>query len=651
MFAKFFIDRPIFSWVIAFIILLGGTLALKNLPVSQYPSVAPPALSITVNYPGASAQVVEETAIALIEQEMNGIEHLLYMESASQLGTGNITLTFEAGSNLDLASVEAQNRVKRAEVRLPDEVRRLGITVTKSARNYVMFVALFSPDKSLNDVALGSFATSNVLDSVQRVPGVGEALLFGTEYSMRLWLKMDKLHSYNISPADVANAVRAQNSELATGELGQLPSAPGQELNAVIVTRSRLSTPEEFGNVIVRTNPDGSTLRVKDVARVELGAQDYNRAARIDGQPTAAIAIRLTPGANALDTVKRVKAKMTELSRYFPKSISWAVPYDTSKFIDISIREILKSLTEALLLVVLVMYLFLGNWRATLIPAIVIPIALVGALVGLYFLGFSINVLTLFAMVLAIGIVVDDAIVVVENVERIMTTEGLSPRDATRKAMDQLVAAIIAISLVLMAVFIPMAFFPGSTGAIYRQFAVTLVLTMMFSALMAFTLTPALCASLLKHSPGKALLPTSGPLGWFNRFFARTTTNYTSTVGKIVRKTSRYLLVYAAIFIAMGWLFSKLPGSFLPAEDQGYFINVVQLPPGATQGRTLEVLSRVENYYLGQKEVEHVIGVAGFSFVGRGQNVGIVFVTLKPWDERKAAPRSRWCAKPTWRCS
>jgi multidrug efflux pump len=636
MFAKFFIDRPIFAWVIAFIILLGGILALKNLPVSQYPSVAPPALSITVNYPGASAQVVEETAVALIEQEMNGIEHLLYMESSSELGTGSITLTFEAGSNLDLASVEAQNRIKRAEARLPDEVRRLGITVTKTARNYVMFVALFSPDKSLNDVALGSFATSNVLDSVQRVPGVGEALLFGTEYSMRLWLKMEKLQIYNLSPADVANAVRAQNSELATGELGQLPSAPGQQLNAVIVTKSRLSTPEEFGNIIVRTNPDGSTLRVKDVARVELGAQDYNRAARIDGQPTAAIAIRLTPGANALDTVKRVKAKMTELSRFFPKGISWVVPYDTSKFIDISIREILKSLTEALLLVVLVMYLFLGNWRATLIPAIVIPIALVGALVGLYLLGFSINVLTLFAMVLAIGIVVDDAIVVVENVERIMTTEGLSPRDATRKAMDQLVAAIIAISLVLMAVFIPMAFFPGSTGAIYRQFAVTLVLTMMFSALMAFTLTPALCATLLIHEPGKDLLPTRGPLGWFNRFFARTTTNYTSGVGKIVKRTTRYLMVYAAIFVAMGWLFSKLPGSFLPAEDQGYFINVVQLPPGATQERTLDVLSKVEKFYLDQKEVEHVIGVAGFSFVGRGQNVGIVFVTLKPWDERTA---------------
>ena len=636
MFAKFFIDRPIFAWVIALIILLGGVLALKSLPVSQYPSVAPPALSIGITYPGASAQVVEETAVALLEQEMNGIENLLYMESASELGTGSITLTFKAGSNLDLASVEAQNRIKRAEARLPDDVRRLGITVTKTARNYVMFVSLFSPDKSLNDVALGSYATANVLDSIRRVPGVGEALLFGTEYSMRLWLKMEKLHQYNLSPADVSRAVRAQNSELATGELGQLPSAPGQQLNAVIVTRSRLSTPEEFGNIIVRTNPDGSTLRVKDVARVELGAQDYNRAARIDGQPNAAIAIRLTPGANALDTVKAVKDRMTELSRFFPKGINWVVPYDTSKFIDISITEVLKSLAEALLLVVLVMYLFLGNWRATLIPAIVIPVALVGAMVGLYLLGYSINVLTLFAMVLAIGIVVDDAIVVVENVERIMTTEGLSSRDATRKAMDQIVGAIIAITLVLSAVFIPMVFFPGSSGAIYRQFAVTLVLTMMFSALMALTLTPALCATLLKHTAGKELLPSRGPLGWFNRFFARTTTKYIGSVGRIVKKTTRYLLVYAVIFIAMGWLFSKLPGSFLPAEDQGYFINVIQLPPGATQGRTLEVLSQVEKYYLGQKEVEHVIGVAGFSFVGRGQNVGIAFVTLKSWDERSA---------------
>ncbi|MDD3884373.1 MAG: efflux RND transporter permease subunit [Gallionella sp.] len=635
MFSKFFIDRPIFAWVIALVILLAGLLALRNLPVAQYPAVAPPALMVSVNYPGASAQVVEETVIALLEQEMNGIENLVYMESASELGSGSITLAFEAGTNLDLASVEAQNRIKRAEARLPEEVRRLGITVGKSARNYVMIITLFSPDKRLDSVALGSYASASVLDTLRRVPGVGEALLFGTEYSMRLWLKPEKLQAYGLSPADVSKAVRAQNSQLATGELGQLPSAAGQQLNAVIVTRSRLSTPEEFGEIIVRTNPDGSTLRVSDVARVELGAQDYSRQARIDGQPTAAIAIRLTPDANALDTVAAVNAKMNELAQFFPKSIDWMVPYDTSKFIDISIKEVLKSLAEALLLVFLVMYLFLGNLRATLIPAIVIPVALVGALVGLYLLGYSINVLTLFAMVLAIGIVVDDAIVVVENVERIMTTEGLAAREATRKAMDQIVGAIIAITLVLSAVFIPMAFFPGSTGAIYRQFAVTLVLTMAFSALMALTLTPALCATLLKHAPGKGdVLPATGWLGRFNRWFMQLTQRYTGSVAKIVRKSSRYLLVYAVILLAMGWLLSKLPGSFLPEEDQGYFVSVIQLPAGATQERTLEVLSKVEQHFLAQKEVAHVVGVAGFSFFGRGQNAAIAFVRLKDWDER-----------------
>ncbi len=636
MFAKFFIDRPIFAWVIALIILLGGVLALNNLPVAQYPSVAPPALSVQISYPGASAQIVEETAVALLEQEMNGIENLLYMESAAEQNRGSITLTFKSGTDLNYASVETQNRIKRAEARLPEDVQRMGITVAKSARNYVMIVALISPDNSQDNVALGSYAASNVLDSIKRVPGIGEAILFGTEYSMRLWIKPEKLQGYGLSPADLSRAVRAQNVQIATGELGQLPSAPGQELNAVIVTSGRLSTPEEFGNIIVRTNPDGSTLRVKDVARVELGAQDYSVRARIDSQAAAGIALRLTPDANALDTVKAVKARMNELSQFFPKGISWVVPYDTSQFIDISIKEVLKSLAEALLLVVLVMYLFLENWRATLIPAIVIPIALVGALVGLYLFGYSINVLTLFAMVLAIGIVVDDALVVVENVERIMTTEGLSARDATRKAMDQIVGAIIAITLVLSAVFIPMAFFPGATGAIYRQFAVTLVLTMMFSALMALTLTPALCASLLKHQSDKSMMPSSGFFGWFNRFFARTTKSYTSGVGSILKRTTRFLMIYAVILIAMGWLFSKLPGSFLPEEDQGYFITVMQLPAGATQQRTLEVLTQVERFYLDQPEVEHVIGVAGFSFFGRGQNAAIAFVRLKNWDVRTA---------------
>ena len=641
MFAKFFIDRPIFAWVIALVILLAGVLALRGLPVAQYPSVAPPALSVSVTYPGASAQVIEETVVSLLEQEMNGIDNLLYMESSAELGQGSITLTFQAGTDLDLASVEAQNRTKRAEIRLPEEVRRLGIRVAKSARNYVMIVALVSPDKSRDNVALGSFISANIIDSIRRVPGVGEALLFGTEYSMRIWLKPEKLQAYSVSPADISRAVRAQNSQLATGELGQLPSAPGQELNAVIVTRGRLTTPGEFGNIIVRTNPDGSALHLKDVARVELGAQDYSTSARIDGQPAAAIAIRLTPDANALETVAAVKARMSELAKFFPQGIDWVVPYDTSKFIEISIKEVLKSLAEALALVVLVMYLFLGNLRATLIPAIVIPVALVGALVGLYLLGYSINVLTLFAMVLAIGIVVDDAIVVVENVERIMSTENLAPREATRKAMDQIIGAIIAITLVLSAVFIPMAFFPGSTGAIYRQFAVTLVLTMAFSALMALTLTPALCATLLKHAPGQNdLVPAAGPLHWFHDAFARMSARYVGVVGRIVKKAARYLLVYAAILVAVGWLFSKLPGSFLPVEDQGYFVSVIQLPAGATRERTVDVLAQVEQYYLGLPEVERVIGVAGFSFFGRGQNAAITFVRLKDWSERPGAASS-----------
>jgi Cation/multidrug efflux pump len=482
MIANFFIDRPIFAWVIAIIILLGGALALRQLPVASYPAVAPPALAITVNYPGASAKVVEETAIALIEQELNGIENLLYMDSASEQNLGTITLTFKTGTNLDLASVETQNRIKRAEPRLPEEARRLGVTVVKSARNYLLFLTLFSPDKSLDNVALGSFAAANVLESIRRTPGVGEAILFGTEYSMRLWLKPERLQAFGLTPADVAKAVRAQNAQIATGELGQVPAVPGQEYSATIITQGRLATPAEFGNIIIRSDERGASVRVKDVARVELGAQDYTVAARVDGQPTAAIAVRMAPGANALDTAKAVKARMTELARYFPSNISWMVPYDTSTFVDISIREVVKTLIEAMILVVLVMYLFLENVRATFIPTVVVPVSLFGAMIGLYLLGYSINVLTLFAMVLAIAIVVDDAIVVIENVERIMSEEGLDPRAATRKAMGQIINAVIAITLVLTAVFVPLLFFGGSVGAIYRQFAVTLILTMAFSA-------------------------------------------------------------------------------------------------------------------------------------------------------------------------
>ena len=636
MLAKFFIDRPVFAWVIAIAILLAGALSIRKMPVAQYPQVAQPSIAFNITYPGASAEVIEQTVTALIEQEMNGIERLLYMESSSELGTGTLTLTFEAGTNIDIASVEAQNRYKRIEARLPDDVRRLGVPVTKPQRNYLLFVVLTSPDKSLNEVALGSFTAANVLDQIRRLPGVGEANMFGTEYSMRLWLDPARLQAYGIAPSDVTAAVRAQNVQLATGELGQNPAPAGQQINAVVVLRSRLNQPEEFGQILIKTQPDGSAVRLKDVARVELGAQDYNIQARIDGSPSAAIAVRVAPNGNALDVAQAVKQRMQELERYFPPGVTWQVPYDTSKFVQISITEVVQTLFEAMLLVFLVMWLFLGNLRATLIPAVVVPVSLMGAISGLYLLGYSINVLTLFAMVLAIGIVVDDAIVVVENVERIMGEEGLPPREATRKAMDQIVAAIIGITLVLCAVFLPMAFFGGSVGAIYRQFSVTLVLTMLLSALMAFTLTPAMCATVLQPIAKGHAAAETGVLGWFNRRFTRLSEGYGRQVKRILTRPWRWMVLYAVIIASTGWLFARLPGSFLPDEDQGYFISMMQLPPGASRERTREVLTQVESHFLSQPEVDHVIGVLGFSFFGRGQNAALAFVRLKDWDERRA---------------
>ncbi|MBI3779230.1 MAG: efflux RND transporter permease subunit [Gammaproteobacteria bacterium] len=627
--ARFFIDRPIFAWVIAILILLVGVIALKYLPVAQYPQVAPPQIAFNVTYPGASAQVVEDTVVKLIEQEMNGIEHLLYMEASSELGAGTLTLTFEPGTNIDISSVEAQNRYKRVEARLPEDVRRLGVPVTKPQRNYLMFIAIYSKDGTRNFVDLGSFAAATVLDPVRRVSGVGEAILFGSEYSMRIWLKPEQLTAYGITPADVKRALQAQSVQLATGELNQAPGAAGAQVNAVIVTRGRLSTPEEFGDVVIRELPSGATVKVKDVARVELGGESYDRYARMNGQPIAAIAIRVAPGANALDVAKSVKARMTELARFFPKGVDWAVPYDTSRFVEISIVEVLKTLGEAMLLVFIVMYVFLGHWRTTLIPAVVVPVSMAGAMIGLYAFGFSINVLTLFAMVLAIGVLVDDAIVVVENVERIMREERLPPLAATRKAMDQIIGAILGISVVLSAVFMPMLFFGGSVGAIYRQFAATLILTMAFSVLMALSLTPAMCATLLK--PGEA---EKDEKRRFNIFFAKVASGYRGLTARILARTARWIVIYLAIVVATGWLFTLLPGSFLPDEDQGYFITLVQLPSGATQERTVQVLSQAEQFYLAQPEVEKVIGVVGFSFFGRGQNAALVFTRLKDWDVR-----------------
>ena len=635
MLPRFFIDRPIFAWVVALSILLAGALVFPKLPVSQYPEVAPPALSITAVYPGASAQVVEDAVTSLIEQEMNGLDNLLYMESNSDAsGTLTLTLTFATGVNLDIASVEAQNRIKRVEARLPDEVRRQGITVAKARRNYMMFVTVFSPDQSRNAIDLGSFTAANVLENLRRVPGVGEANLFGTEYAMRLWLDPLKLASFAMTPGEALRAVQAQNVQLATGELGQLPALPGQQLTATVITQGRLKTPAEFGEILLRTAASGAAVRLKDVARIELGAQDYSVQARLNGKPTAAIGVKLAPSGNALETAKAVKARMAELAKFFPQGVSWDVPYDTSRFVEISIREVAYTLAEAFFLVFLVMWLFLQNLRAAIIPTLVVPVSLVGTLVGLYLLGYSINVLSLFAMVLAIGIVVDDAIVVVENVERIMTQESLPAREATSKAMGQIFGAIVGITTVLSAVFIPMAFFTGSVGAIYRQFAVTLVMTMLFSAFLAISLTPALCATLFKGMAREQMEHQTGFFGLFSRFFTRTTNGYLNGVTAAVKRPLRMMLLFAGLVGITAFLLLRLPTGFLPDEDQGYLISIVQLPSGATQERTVAVLSRLEQHFLKQPEVAKVVGVAGFSFFGKGQDAAIAFVRLKDWDER-----------------
>lgn len=630
MLPQFFISRPIFAWVIAMAILLGGALSIRNLPVSQYPEVAPPTLMITANYPGASAQVLEETVTNLIEQEMNGIDNLLYMESASDSnGLLNTTLTFRTGTSLDISSIEVQNRIKRVEARLPEEVRRQGITVAKFRRNFMMILAFSSPDRSLDGTAIGSYVASNVMENIRRVRGVGETQLLGTEYSMRIWLNHYRLAAFKLTPSEVLKTVRAQNVQLATGELGQAPAKPGQEIAATVITRGRLNTPEEFGNIIIRADPNGATVRLRDVARVELGAQDYVLRTRFNGQAAAAIGIKLAPGENALDTSRRVRDRLQEMGAYFPKNVAWDIPYDTSRFVEISIREVVKTLGEAFVLVFLVMWLFLGSFRAALIPALVVPISLIGTLCGLYLLGYSVNVLSLFAMVLAIGVVVDDAIVVVENVERIMHEENLDPLAATRKAMKQTFGAIVGITVVLSAVFVPMAFFGGSVGTIYQQFSVTLLLTMAFSALMAMSLSPALCASLLRRHEGH-----TGFLAWFNNRFAGFNRRYGGWISWIVKRPLRFVALYLVIAGSAILLFMRLPGGFLPAEDQGYLISVIQMPAGSTQERTLKVLSQVEDYFLQQPEVSKVVAIGGFSFLGRGQDAAIAFIRLKDWDER-----------------
>ncbi len=635
---RFFINRPIFAWVVSLFIMLAGIMAITHLPVAQYPSVAPPSVSITALYEGASAETVQDTVTTVIEQQMSGLDHLLYLSSSSSAsGQSQLTLYFEPGTDPDLAQVQVQNKLQLAIPNLPAVVQQEGIVVAKSTRNFLMFFALSATNNNMDAVALGNYISSSILDPVSRVNGVGQANLFGTEYAMRLWLNPRKLENYHLDASDVILAVQAQNAQVPVGQLGMLPAVNGQELNVTLQGRTTLTTAEEFGNILLRVNPDGSRVYLRDVARVELAGATYSFQARVNGRPAAAVGIRLSPGANALATAQSVRARVAQLSRFFPAGISVEFPYDSTEFIQASIEEVVKTLVEAIVLVFLIIYFFLQNLRTAFIPTIVVPVALLGTFAMMYVLGFSINVLTLFGLVLAIGILVDDAIVVTENVERIMNEEGLSPRDATRKAMAQITGALIAISLVLTAVFIPMAFFGGSVGAIYRQFSLSLVASMGFSVFLAMSLTPALCATLLPPVEKGHHFRKRGFWGWFNREFSAATHRYEGWVGRIVNRALRYLLLYLVIVAAVAWLFVRLPSAFLPSEDQGYFITSITLPVGAAYGRTLAVLQQIERYYFQQPEVADVIDVAGFSFNGQAQNSAIAFIHLKPWNERSGA--------------
>jgi len=633
--AKFFIDRPIFAWVIALFIMVLGAVSITQLPIAQYPPVAPPAIVVSAAYPGASAQTLEDSVLSVIEREMNGSPGLIYMESVAQAdGSGSITLSFEAGTNADLAQVDVQNRLSRATPRLPAAVTQQGVRVDKSRSNFLLFTILSSDDPKWDPVALGDYAARNIVPEIQRIPGVGQAQLFGTERAMRVWIDPAKLLGLNLSAADVTTAIRAQNVQVSAGEIGALPNVAGQSIAATVVVNGQFSTVEQFGDIVLRAGSDGSTVRLKDVARIELGAQAYATEARLNGQPSTGIGVQLAPSGNAMATAEAVRAKMTELERYFPEGMQWAIPYDSSRFVKISIQQVAETLLEAVALVFLVMFLFLQNWRYTVIPTIVVPVALLGTFAGLLALGFSINVLTMFGMVLVIGIVVDDAIVVVENVERIMSEEGLPPLQATRKAMSQISGAIIGVTVVLISVFVPLAFFSGAVGNIYRQFAAVMGMSIAFSAFMALSLTPALCATLLKPVEAGHHHEKKGFFGWFNRGFSRTAKRYEKGVAALLPRAGRTLVIYAAIVAAAAVVYNRLPTSFLPNEDQGNMLVNVQLPPGATRERTLEVMKQVEGFVLQQPEVESMVSVLGFSFSGQGQNAALAFVTLKDWTER-----------------
>ncbi|EAC0959878.1 efflux RND transporter permease subunit [Salmonella enterica subsp. enterica] len=641
--ANFFIRRPIFAWVLAIILMMAGALAIMQLPVAQYPTIAPPAVSISATYPGADAQTVQDTVTQVNEQNMNGIDNLMYMSSTSDsAGSVTITLTFQSGTDPDIAQVQVQNKLQLATPLLPQEVQQQGISVEKSSSSFLMVAGFVSDNPNTTQDDISDYVASNIKDSISRLNGVGDVQLFGAQYAMRIWLDANLLNKYQLTPVDVINQLKVQNDQIAAGQLGGTPALPGQQLNASIIAQTRLKDPEEFGKVTLRVNTDGSVVHLKDVARIELGGENYNVVARINGKPASGLGIKLATGANALDTATAIKAKLAELQPFFPQGMKVVYPYDTTPFVKISIHEVVKTLFEAIILVFLVMYLFLQNIRATLIPTIAVPVVLLGTFAVLAAFGYSINTLTMFGMVLAIGLLVDDAIVVVENVERVMMEDNLSPREATEKSMSQIQGALVGIAMVLSAVFISMAFFGGSTGAIYRQFSITIVSAMALSVLVALILTPALCATLLKPVSAEHHEKKSGFFGWFNTRFDHSVNHYTNSVSGIVRNTSRYLIIYLLIVVGMAVLFLRLPTSFLPEEDQGVFLTMIQLPSGATQERTQKVLDQVTHYYLNNEKanVESVFTVNGFSFSGQGQNSGMAFVSLKPWEERNGEENS-----------
>jgi len=636
--ARFFIDRPIFAWVVAIVIMLAGVISILSLPIAQYPSIAPPSISISGSYPGASAKTVEDAVTQVIEQKMKGIDGLRYMASSSDATGGiSITLTFSSGTNPDIAQVQVQNKLQLATPLLPTAVTQQGLVVSKATKNFLMVFGFISENGKMDQTDLSDYVAANVVDPLSRVAGVGDVTLFGSQYAMRIWLDPAKLQSFNLTPADVITAVQAQNAEVSAGELGGTPSVKGQQLNATVSAQSRLQTAEQFGAILLKTSTNGAMVYLKDVASMELGRENYNTVARYNGHAATGVAIKLATGANALDTANAAKAMLGNLSKQFPEGMSYQVAFDTTPFVKLSIEEVVKTLVEAVILVFLVMYLFLQNFRATLIPTMAVPVVLLGTFGILNAFGYSINTLTMFAMVLAIGLLVDDAIVVVENVERVMSEEGLSPLEATRKSMTQITGALVGIAMVLSAVFVPMAFFGGSTGVIYRQFSITIVSSMVLSVVVALVFTPALCATLLKPVEKGHHVSNKGFFGWFNRSFDSSSNKYQSLVGSMIRHRGRSMLLYVILLAGLVFVFMRLPTSFLPEEDQGILFTQIQLPTGATQERTLKVIEQVEDHFMNSEKdnVASVFAVAGFSFGGNGQNTGIAFVRLKDWSLRK----------------